>query len=81
MPGDVIQLARKAFPGIGPKGVLGDKYFHVGADAELPNQHILYDAKSGKVLYAKHGSDTANPRAFLKLDKGLDLDNADIMVI
>ena len=80
--GEVLQLAKKAFPGIGPKGVLKAKFFHVGAEAETEDQHILYDDKSGLVLYAKHGSDTDNPQAFLKIGKGLgDLDSTDFLVI
>jgi Ca2+-binding RTX toxin-like protein len=80
--GEIIQLAENKFPGIGPKGVLKAKYFHVGSEAETTDQHILYDANTGLVLYARHGSDTADPRAFLKIGKGLsDLDAGDFMVI
>ncbi len=80
--GDLIGLAKNAFSGIGPKGVLEDKYFHLGGHAETTDQHILYDAKSGWLLYAKHGSDTADPIAFARIGKHLDhLDHHDFLVV
>lgn len=80
--GDLIALQKSAFKGIGPKGVLETGVFHIGAEAETPKQKILYDADSGWLLYARHGSDTANPIAFAKIGKTLaDFDHADIMVI
>ena len=80
--GDLIALWKNAFPGIGPKGVLDAKYFHVGDQAETAKQKILYDEDSGWLLYAKHGSATVDPVAFAKIGKNLDhFDNGDIMVI
>jgi fibronectin-binding autotransporter adhesin len=80
--GDIIALAKSAFHGIGPKGVLKAKYFHIGDEAETRKQHILYDEDSGWLLYAKKGSGTANPLAFAKIGKHLDdFDHHDILVI
>jgi Ca2+-binding RTX toxin-like protein len=80
--GEVIQFAKKAFPGIGPKGVLKAEFFHVGAEAETQHQRILYDDESGKILYLRHGSETQNPRVLLKIGEGLDhLDHSDFLVI
>ncbi len=80
--GDIIALAKSAFSGIGPKGTLEAKHFHVGAEAETKAQHILYDDKSGWLLYAQKGSQTANPHKLVKIGKGLsDFDHTDILVI
>jgi autotransporter-associated beta strand protein len=80
--GDTIAIGRSAFSGIGPRGVLEAKYFHIGSEAETKKQHILYDADSGWLLYARHGSNTANPQAFVKIGKHLDhFDHTDILVI
>ena len=80
--GDIIALAKGAFSGIGPLGALDADRFHVGAEADTPKQKILYDEDSGWLLYAKHGSDTADPIRFAKIGKNLDhFDNGDIMVI
>ena len=80
--GDIIALEKSAFKGLGPLGTLEADRFHVGAEAETPKQKILYDEDSGWLLYAKHGSDTADPVRFAKIGKNLDhFDNGDIMVI
>lgn len=80
--GDIIALSSGAFRGIGPDGVLKAKYFHEGGHAQTLQQHILYDAKSGWLLYARHGSATHDPIAFAKIGKHLaDFDHGDIIVI
>lgn len=80
--GDIIALARSAFSGIGPEGTLKAKYFHAGSAAETKAQHVLYDAKSGWLLYAKKGSNTAKPHELVKIGKHLDgFDHHDILVI
>lgn len=80
--GDVIALAKSAFAGLGPKGTLKGKVFHVGAEAETESQHVLYDRKSGWLLYAKKGSATAHPQEIVKIGKHLDgFDHHDILVI
>jgi hypothetical protein len=80
--GDTIALAKSAFKGLGPKGVLAEDRFHIGAQALTTNQKILYDEETGWLSYAKQGSATANPHAFARIGKNLDdFDHADIMVI
>jgi autotransporter-associated beta strand protein len=81
-PGEQIQLAKTAFAGIGPAGVLKAKFFHLGAEAETSDQHILYDAATGWLLYARRGSGTEDPKAFAWIGAGLDdFDRQDILVI
>jgi Ca2+-binding RTX toxin-like protein len=80
--GDTIALSKGGFAGIGPKGVFKASHFHIGSEAETAKQKILYDEKTGWLLYAKKGSDTANPVAFAKVGKNLDgFDHHDILVI
>jgi autotransporter-associated beta strand protein len=79
--GDVIALAKSAFAGLGPTGTLKAKLFHVGAEAETQAQHVLYDKKSGWLLYARKGVDTAHPQELVKIGKHLDIDHHDILVI
>lgn len=79
---DTIALVKGDFAGIGPKGLLEASRFHIGSEAETTKQKILYDADTGWLLYAKNGSNTANPVAFAKVGKHLaDFDHHDIMVI
>ena len=80
--GDVIALRKSAFKGIGPKGALAEDRFHVGSEAETPQQSIVYDPGTGWLSWWKHGSETGNPIAFARIGKHLaDFDPADIMVI
>ncbi len=80
--GDLIAIAKSTFAGIGPRGVLKAKYFHLGDHAETRAQHILYDKKSGWLLYAKKGALTANPQELVKIGKHLkDFDQHDVLVI
>ncbi|MCB1502380.1 MAG: calcium-binding protein [Bauldia sp.] len=79
---DTIALAKAAFPGLGPKGVLEAGYFHVGAEAETPKQKIIYDADTGWLLYARHGSGTEEPEAIVKVGSHLArFDHSDILVV
>ena len=62
--------------------MLKAKFFHDGPEALTRKQKILYDEDSGWLLYARHGSDTANPLAFARIGKHLDdFDRHDILVI
>jgi len=80
-PGEQIQLAKTAFAGIGPAGVLKAKFFHLGAEAKTADQHILYDAETGWLLYARRGSETDDPKAFAWIGTSLeDFGRHDILV-
>jgi hypothetical protein len=75
-------IARQAFPGIGPAGALKAKYFNLGTDAETKDHRLLYDAETGWLSYARRGSDTPAPKAFVMIGKGLDdFDHHAIVVI
>ncbi len=79
---DTIALVKDAFPGVGPLGVLKAEYFHAGPEALTPEQKILYDEDSGWLLYARHGSETAEPHPFARIGRHVaDFDHADILVI
>lgn len=80
-PGEQIQLAKAAFAGIGPAGTLKASFFHFGAEAKTVDHHILYDAETGWLLYARRGSETDDPTAFAWIGAGLEsFDRQDILV-
>jgi Ca2+-binding RTX toxin-like protein len=79
--GDVIHLSQSAFAGLGATGILDAEAFHVGSDAETGEQRVIYDEVRGLLLYAKHGSETKTPFAFARIDKGLDLDHTDFLIV
>lgn len=80
--GETIELARKAFSGIGPKGMLQAEYFHVGDHASADHAQILYDDQSGWLLFARKGAATDNPVKIVWIGAALaDFDHGDIMVI
>ena len=65
------------FAGLGPAGALDPAEFHLGAKADTPDQHILYDSDTGWLLYAAEGSDTPHPEKVARIGKGLDHLGAD----
>jgi Ca2+-binding RTX toxin-like protein len=76
--GDLIALG---FPGLGPSGPLDPSAFHRGATANKPWHTILYDEDSGWLLYARKGSETADPLAFAKVGKHIGHLVADDFVV
>ena len=54
----------------------------MGSEALTPKQKILYDADSGWLLYARHGSETGKPQAIAKIGTDLQgFNHSDIIVI
>jgi hypothetical protein len=79
---DRIALAKAGFAGLGPVGKLKAASFHTGPDALTPKQKILCNEDSGWLLYARHGSETANPQPFAKIGSvAAGFDHHDIIVI
>jgi hypothetical protein len=54
-------------------GLLGDEYFHAGKHAETPEQIVLYQRKTGKVMLDFDGSGPGAAYALAKVDPGTRL--------
>ena len=77
--GDRIGLG---FAGPGPPGALDSGAFHYGATAETPEQRILYDGDTGRLLYAADGSETPHAQRIAHRAEGLlHLDAGDVFVL
>ncbi len=79
VPGeDVVALKATVFDAIG--GSLGEGAFHLGAAATAPGHRIIYNPGTGKLIYDENGNAGGGDALVAKLQKGLDLDNADFIV-
>lgn len=82
--GDQIVLDRDIFTGLGDvTHKLKGKYFEVGKKPENKNDKIVYNEKSGVLIYAENGSktDKADWLKFAQLDKGTELDHKDFLLV
>lgn len=81
--GDMIVLDRDAYSTLGKAGTLKKKYFELGKKPETKNDRIIYDEKKGKLIYAEKGSktDKSDWVKIAKLDKGVELDHSDFMLV
>ncbi len=79
--GETIEIDNGHFSGIGGKGTLDAKYFHVGADAHDGDDRIIYDPDTGALYHDPDGSGAALKVQFAQLQTGLDLTNNDFLVI
>ncbi len=62
-------------------GTLKAKAFHEGKKAHDGNDRILYNENNGKLTYDKNGDKKGGAVKVAVLDKGLDLSEADFLVI
>jgi Ca2+-binding RTX toxin-like protein len=76
---DGIWLSQKVFKKL-PLGPLPAEYFHRGAKAADKDDHIVYDAKRGELIYDKNGSGKGGATVFAEVDKNTDLHNSDFTV-
>jgi Ca2+-binding RTX toxin-like protein len=53
---DTVHLNKTVFKGVGKKGVLAEKAFHMGAKAHDADDRIIYNAKNGKLYFDADGS-------------------------
>jgi TRAP-type C4-dicarboxylate transport system substrate-binding protein len=63
-----------------PVGPLAADYFHRGSEAADKDDHIVYDAKKGLLIYDRNGSGKGGEQVFAKVDKNTDLHNSDFYV-
>ncbi len=75
---DMIELDADAFLAIGP--TLDDGEFRIGAKAKDADDHILYHAPTGRLLYDDDGKGDDAAIVIAKLDKNLDLDEGHFLV-
>ncbi len=78
---DTMWLDQSIFTALGKTGTLSSKSFVIGKKAKDKNDHILYDKKSGAVLYDEDGKGGVAAVKFAVLDDGLKLTNKDFIVI
>jgi Ca2+-binding RTX toxin-like protein len=83
---DSFQLDNAVFKGIGKgtaakPGKLDKEFFVKGAKANEPDDHILYNAKTGALLYDVDGSGAKAAVQIATLTKNLKLTAADFFVI
>lgn len=76
---DAIALSSGRFPAIG--GALGAGAFHVGSAATSPDHRIIYNPDKGLLLYDRNGAAPGGEKPVARLDKGLDLEVGDFMVV
>ena len=76
---DGIWLSSAIFKKL-PLGPLAADNFHRGTSAADKNDHIVYDARSGELIYDKNGSGKGGAQVVATFDKGTDLHNSDFYV-
>jgi Ca2+-binding RTX toxin-like protein len=76
---DGIWLSAKVFKKL-PVGPLAAEYFHRGSEAADKDDHIVYDARKGLLIYDRNGSGKGGEQVFAKVDKNTDLHNSDFYV-
>jgi Ca2+-binding RTX toxin-like protein len=76
---DTIGLRSEIYKGLN-KGVLAAKYFHVGQVPLNANDRIIYDPKSGNLMWAQKGNQGA-VITFADLDPGLGVTSKDFLVV
>ncbi|MEP2743990.1 MAG: calcium-binding protein, partial [Bauldia litoralis] len=75
---DLIGLDSDIFKKVGD--TLTRKAFHVGAKATDKEDRIVYDKKTGDLIYDKNGSKKGGAVLFAELDTRLKLDHKDFVV-
>ena len=58
-----------------------DHEFVVGKQAKDGSDHIIYNQKNGQLLYDHDGKGGKDAVVFAKIQKGLDIDASDFLVI
>ena len=76
---DKFLLDDAIFTAIGPK--LGKKEFVIAKKAKDGNDHIIYNKKKGKLFYDEDGKGGADKELFAKVDKKMDLDHHDFLIV
>jgi len=78
---DTISLSKTIFKEIGKKGHLAADAFYAGKSAHDASDRILYDSKTGALLYDDDGIGSHAAVQFAALSRGLKLNFHDFLVI
>lgn len=78
---DTIRLDHDVFARAGAIGGLAASAFHVGTVAHDASDRILYDRKTGEVLFDADGNGKVAAIVFAQMDKGLAVTAADFIII
>jgi len=77
---DKIHLDADIFQNMGDSGQVASKYFALGAVAKTADQHLLYEASSGKLFYDVDGSGGSDAVLFAQLQKNLVISASDFLL-
>lgn len=77
---DKFHLDSDIFQRMGDSGQVASKYFAVGSYAKTADQHLLYDANSGKLFYDMDGSGASEAVLFAQLQKNLVITASDFLI-
>ena len=78
---DTIWLSKGVFKGLGKKGVLAKKEFHIGAKAHDGNDHVIYNKNTGALYYDKDGNGSREAIQIATLTRNLKLTEKDFFVL
>jgi Ca2+-binding RTX toxin-like protein len=77
---DTIALAHTVFRALAPGALPGDAFL-VGARAQTPDQHVIYNPHNGALVYDSNGSAPGGWVLFAKLAHGLPLHATDFLIL
>ena len=78
---DTIRLENGIFTSLTKTGKLAKGYFFTGAGAHDPNDRIIYNKKTGALIYDSDGTGETGPVKFAQLKAGLNVTAADFFVV
>ena len=78
---DTVQLENAAFTALTTTGTLNASQFKIGTKALDANDFIIYNKTAGTLLYDADGSGAAAATQIATIGVGLNMTNADIVVI
>ena len=78
---DTIQLENAVFTALNTTGTLGAGRFRIGTQAVDANDFIIYNNATGELLYDADGNGTSAAIQVAAVGVGLNMTNADIVVI
>lgn len=78
---DTIRIDNAFFAGVGGNGGLAALRFHTGANAQDPDDRIIYNAATGALLHDSNGNAAGGETQFATLAKNLALTAADFVVV